>query len=121
MSLLPPTLFTDYEGSTLLSDEGSEDPTYILPSARLWAGHPKYAYVWFDFLAGPATPGDLPIYAGLGHASETVRAELGFGGRDNISLQGQYRWLDKIWLGSRLHVNTELEQYGGMVMLTVTP
>lgn len=89
-------------------------------SGRAWAGVPRYAYAWLDVLSGPASFGYFPATAGVGHASERLRLELGvLNVAGAFSVSGQYRVLPFAWMGAMAHTTLDGADFGGMLMLSL--
>ena len=104
-------------GGMVLSVDGD---MITLPSATTWAGYPRYAYVFGDFLAGPTSLSHLPIDIGLGHASEHVRAQLGMGfAEPSVLVAGAYGIGGALFVGGRLRQYVEAGRNGTTGALTL--
>ena len=95
----------------------------IQPSARLWVGSPRHVYAWGEALAGVHAPGYLGVGAGLGHASSSLRLQVGVAGNQAAMLAGQRRVGSNLWLGATLHagIAQDASNLGGMLTLSLLP
>lgn len=105
-----------------------DDVVFLTPSARAWAGYPKYAYVFADAISALGSAGYFPLELGLGHASDSLRVEAGIAGPNGAAmLHGQLPLEPDVWLGAKLHfgaftsARTEtLHSAGGLVTLSTS-
>ena len=76
----------------------------FFPSGEVWVGVPRYVFAYVDVASGPVSLGHLPVGAGLGHASDRVRAKLGLGLEQKIVAEGAYKVSKDVplFIGGRL-------------------
>lgn len=105
-------------GNTLSEFEGAQ--FLLLPSVRGWLGVPELVYVWADVLAGPTLGGVPGSGLGLGHASKTLRVELGYS-PNAITSHAEFKLSEQLWLGAKLQAmprtisDEDVYTYGALV------